>query len=1045
MVEKSLSKPYTPIVLSILIAILGALSVSRMATDIFPQIDVPVVSVIWTYTGMPPVEMERRIVTISERAFTTTVNDIEHMESQSMSGIAVIKVYFQPGSRTEAAVAQLSASAQTVLKSLPPGITPPLILKYSASDVPILQLVSSSTSLSEQELYDYSLNFIRTQLATVQGASVPSPFGGKVRQVMVDLNMPALNSYDLTPMDVVSAVNAQNLILPSGTVKIGKREFNVKLNSSPELVELMNDIPVGNFHRGVVTLRDVGQVRDGYAVQTNIVRENSRRGALLTVMKSGGASTLDVVSRVQEAIPRIQSTVPSSLRIDRLFDQSVFVRAAVSGVVREAGLAALLTALMILAFLGSLRSTLIVAVSIPLSMLGALFVMDYMGQTLNVMTLGGLALAVGMLVDNATVVIENIHRELEEGRSKFQAVLEGTLQVGPPMLVATLAIMIVFVPILLLTGVSRSLFTPMAISVVVSMAISFLLSRTLTPVMANYLLKESHGAKSVFSMNVFEKFHFGFEHRFSGLRIKYKELLTAAAGSRRAVMIVFGVYWLSAVVLLPFVGQDFFPAVDAGQIRLHVRAPAGTRIEETERDFEKVEAQIRQIIPPSELDIIVDKIGLPISGSSLAFIDPSTVGTSDGEILISLKEGHASTWTYMKQLRTKLKESFPDLSFFFQPADIVSQILNFGMPAPVDVQITGRNMEENYLLTRKILSAMTKIPGAVDVHLHQVWNAPEITLNVDRARANSSGLTQRDIANNLLVTLSSSGVVAPNFWLNMKNGVSYPVAVQAPQYRVDSVDQIQMIPVASPGHSSSQVIANLGTIGHNAEPAVVSHYNVQPVFDIFAAPEGRDLGALASDISSMIDSFKNQTPRGSFIAMRGQVETMNTSYRLLLGGMAFAVFLVYMLLVINFQSWLDAFIILAALPSALGGIVWTLFSTSTTFSVPALLGSIMTIGVGTANSILLVTFARNLMDGGVSSVEAAVESGFVRFRPVLMTALAMVLGMVPMALGLGEGGEQNAPLGRAVIGGLISGTVGTLFVVPIAFASLAKKKKAEAI
>ncbi len=1036
MIEQALKRPYTAVVVAILIALLGGVAIKSMATDIFPEINVPVVSVIWTYPGLPPQEMERRVVTISERAYTTTVNDMDHMESQSMSGISVIKIYFHPEAKVEAAVAQLTSTSMTVLKSLPPGITPPLILRYNASDVPILQLAVASSTLSEEQLYDYALNFIRTQLATVQGASVPSPYGGKVRQIMVDLNLPALEARKLTPMDVVNAVNAQNLILPSGAIKIGKKEFNVQMNSSPDIAADLNDIPVGNSEEGTVFVRDVGQVHDGYAVQTNIVRQNGKRSSLLTIMKTGGASTLDVVARVKQVLPRIQATLPPSLKLDALFDQSLFVRAAVEGVVREAALAALLTAGMILIFLGDWRSTLIVIATIPLSILGSIVLLGALGQTLNVMTLGGLALAVGILVDDATVSIENIHRNLEKGMPKYEAVLRGAEQIVVPAIVSTVSIAIVFVPILLLTGASRSLFGPMALAVVFALGTSFILARTLVPVMANYLLHD-HGNHQPIGESHFRRFQTAFEKRFHRIRLAYRAALGFALGHGRMVTAGFAVFWISALILLPFVGQDFFPSVDAGQFRLHVRTPPGTRIEETEREIGDVESAIRKVVPPEELDMIVDKIGLPASGSALAFIDPAAIGASDAEILVSLKEDHASTWKYMARLRQQLGAQFPQLTFFFQPADIVGQILNFGLSSPIDIQIVGRDQDANYRLARKVTRLAKTIPGAVDVHLHQVMDAPQITLTMDRSRANLAGVTARDMANNVLVSLSSSGVVAPNYWLNPKTGVSYLLALQVPQYALDTTEKIQSIPVSGAGHKW-QPVANLGTIGHGAAPAVVNHYDVQPLFDVFVTNENRDLGSVAADVDRIVESVKGELPRGSFIAVRGQVQTMRDSFRTMIGGMAFAVILVYLVLVLNFQSWTDSLIILAALPNAMAGIVWILFSTNTTFSVPALLGSIMTIGVGTANSILLVTFAKEVRASGRTTRRSALEAGFVRFRPVIMTALAMILGMLPMALGLGEGGEQNAPLGRAIIGGLTSATIGTLFLVPMAFSRFSK-------
>ncbi len=1061
-VRLALRQPYTFVVAALLILLLGVVTISSMAVDIFPEINIPVVSVIWQFPGLAPEEMEQRIVTNTERAFTTTVNDIEHIESQSMNGFGVIKVFFQPGATIEAAVAQMTASTQTILRVLPPGITPPLIIRYNASSVPILQLSVSSQSLSEQELYDSGNNLIRTQLATVQGASVPLPYGGKPRQIMVDLDPQALFAKGLSAIDITAAINAQNLILPAGNAKIGDREYVVRLNSSPQAVEALNNLPVREVNGTVIYIRDVAQVRDGSAVQTNIVRRDGRRSSLLTVLKNGRASTLDVVAHVQAALPRIQATLPNGLDLEVLFNQSLFVEASIHGVLVEGLIAACLTALMILLFLGSWRSTLIVTISIPLSILCSIIAMSLLGQTLNIMTLGGLALSVGILVDDATVEIENIHRNLAEGKPLRQAILDGAEQIAVPALVSTLTICIVFVPVVFLTPVAKSLFLPLAMAVVFAMLSSYLLSRTVVPMLVNYLLKgeahlytdhDAHSSGNGFhddhnssnhavpAKDIFWRIHEKFNRQFEKFRASYRNVLSKALNHRRTVFALFGAFWVSALVLLPFVGQDFFPRVDAGQFRLHVRAPAGTRIEETERMFSQVEDVIRQMIPASELEIMLDNIGLPVGGVNLAFSDTATIGSADGEILVALSEGHASTWEYVKQLRNQLKAQFSQLTFFFQPADIVTQILNFGLPAPIDIQVSGpvRNQDANYKIAKEIEARLALIPGSVDVHLHQIVDAPELRINVDRTQAEQVGLTQRDVANNLLISLSSSGQSAPNYWLDPANGVSYLVAVQVPQHKIDSVEALQNTPIASSG-ISPQLLNNLAAVERRTVKAVVNHYNVQPIFDIYANVQDRDLGGVSQEINSIVAEFKSKLPRGSSIAVRGQVETMNASFLGLGSGLILAIVLVYCLVAVNFQSWVDPLIILMALPSALAGIVWMLFVTKTTLSVPSMMGAIMSIGVASANSILLVTFANQQRLVGEKAYDAALASGYTRLRPVLMTALAMIMGMVPMALGFGEGGEQNAPLGRAVIGGLSAATFATLFFVPVVYSILRRQQ-----
>jgi CzcA family heavy metal efflux pump len=1049
-VKLALRRPYTFVVAALLVGLLGGVTIVRMSTDIFPEIDLPVVSVIWTYNGISAEEMAQRIVTPSERGLTTTVNDIEHIESQSLNGVAVIKVFFHPGAKIEAAVAQITAMSQSILRIMPPGSTSPFIVRYNVSNVPILQASVSSDALNEQQLYDYSQNFIRTQMATVQGASLPIPYGGKPRQIMVDIDAQELYAKGLSATDVSAAINAQNLILPAGTAKMGNREYNVRLNSSPESVAALNDLPIKQVGNATVYLREVAHVRDGSQVQTNIVRADGRRSALLTVLKSGGASTLDIVSRVKAALPKIMSTVPKELKVNLLFDQSVFVRAAINGVMVEALIAACLTAAMILLFLGSWRSTLIVTISIPLSILCSIIMLNLLGQTLNVMTLGGLALAVGILVDDATVEIENIHRNLGQGKPLKQAILDGAQQIAVPAFVSTLAICIVFVPVVFLSGAAKSMFTPLAMAVVFAMLASYLLSRTLIPTMVMYLLRDEaklyHGEGEFVdeSHGLIGRVHNGFNEVFERLRERYQGVLEGALAHRRIVVYGFLGFCLGSFLLLPFIGEDFFPSVDAGQFRLHVRTPAGTRLEETERLFGQVEDAIRHIVPREELELILDNIGLPSIGINLAYSDSATVGLSDGEILVALKENHRPTREYVKHLRSELKKQFPELTFFFQPADIVSQILNFGLPAPIDIQVVGRDQKGNYEIARQIEQRVSRIPGAVDVHLHQVVDQPELRVNVDRTRAEQVGLSQRDVAGNVLTSLSSSSQTAPNFWLNPENGVNYIVAVQMPQYKMDSVAALENTPItplnAGANHTSGpQLLSNLATVEHSTSLAVVNHYNVQLTYDVYANVQGRDLGGVAREIDRVIAEFQAKLPRGSSIVMRGQIESMRSSFVGLGFGLLFAILLVYFLMVVNFQSWLDPFIILMALPGALAGILWMLFVTQTTISVPSLMGAIMCVGVATANSILLVTFANDQRLAGADAFNAALAAGFTRLRPVLMTALAMIIGMLPMSLGLGEGGEQNAPLGRAVIGGLMIATFATLFFVPVVYSVLRRR------
>lgn len=1048
-VRLALRRPYTFVVMAILIVILGVLAIFRMPTDIFPEINIPVASVIWSYSGIAPEEMAQVVTIRCERAFTTSVNDIEHMESESLPGLAVIKIFFQPNAKIEAAVAQLAASSQSVLHSLPPGIFPPSILRYNASSVPILQLSISSDTMSEQALYDYGYNFIRTQMANVQGASFPLPFGGRPRQIMVDIDPRALYAQGLSATDVANAINAQNIILPSGTAKIGSREYNVRINGMPEVVEAFNNLPLKQSKGATVYIRDVAHVRDGYAVQTNIVRHNGNRGALLTVLKNGGASTLDIVRRLKEMLPRIRSTLPKELNLRLLFDQSVFVRAAISGVLKEAVSAALLTALMILLFLGSWRSTLIVCISIPLSILTSLAILHLLNETINVMTLGGLALAVGILVDDATVEIENIHRNLGQGKPILRAILDGAQQIAVPAFVSTLCICIVFVPVVFLSGAAKYLFTPLALAVVVAMAASYILSRTLVPTMVKYLVRNEvaryrspEGEAEVEGGGIFWRVHRAFHRQFERLRDGYRRQLDAALHHRKLVALCFFLIAVACVALYPFIGTDFFPQVDAGQLRVHVRAPAGTRVEETERIFAHVEDSVRSIIPRHELTDILDDIGLPYSGFNVAFSDSGIIGSFDGEILVSLRPGeHGPTGEYVRSLRRRLNSEYPNLTFFFQPADIVGQILNFGLPAPIDVQVVGplANAPANYQVARQIEQRVKLIPGAVDVHIHQVLNVPELRLKVDRTRAEQLGLTQRAVADSLLVSLSSSEQVSPNYWINPSNAVDYPVAVQTPQYQVDSTEALMATPIHAENNAAPQLLSNLAHLDRGSTASVVNHYNVQPLYDVYANVQDRDLGSVARDVDRVLAELKVKLPRGSFFETRGQVQTMRASFIGLGIGLIFAILLVYFVMVVNFQSWLDPFVILMALPGALSGILLMLFLTQTTVNVPSLMGAIMSIGVATANSILLVNFANDLRRTGEDARSAALQAGYTRLRPVIMTALAMIVGMLPMALGWGEGGEQNAPLGRAVIGGLLLATVATLFFVPVVYSVLRSK------
>jgi multidrug efflux pump subunit AcrB len=1080
-VRLAIRQPYTFVVVALLIAILGVTAIVTMPVDIFPYIDIPVVSIVWSYGGLSPEEMEKRIVTTFERSMTTTVNDIEHIESQSYSGVSVTRVYFQPNANVAVALAQVTAISQTLLRIFPPGTFPPNVLKFDASAVPILQLGLSSKTLSEQELFDLGQNFLRTQLATIQGAAVPLPYGGKFRQVMVDLNPDALYAKQLSPTDVSNALGVENLIYPAGTAKIGEKEYQIKLNSSPLVLNDLNALPVRVVNGATVYMRDIGQVRDGYAIQSCIVRTNGTRGALLTVLRNGKASTLDVVNGVKAALPKILAGLTSELNVRQFFDQSLFVRAAINGVVREAVMAAFLTGLMILLFLGSWRSTLIVCVSIPLSILSSLTVLNLLGQTINVMTLGGMALAVGILVDDATVAIENIHRNMAMRKPLVRAVLDGAQQIAAPAFVATLSICIVFVPVLLLSGAAKFLFTPMALAVVFAMLASYLLSRTLVVTMAHHMLRAEMKHHTVAAADTrigpFRHIHLAFDRGFERMRSSYASLLHWALDHPFPILAGFAIFVIGSLWLAPLIGRDFFPTVDSGQMRLHARAPSGTRLEQTEVYFAAIESEIRQTIPPREIDAIIDSIGIPTGGINLAYGDATTIGPGDGDILISLKEEHGSTAAYTDSLRKRLHERFPDVVFFFEPANITNQILNFGLPAPIDVQVVGRNQVANYEVTRRLAERIARVPGAADVHIHQVVDWPEIRVNVDRGKAGQLGLTQRDVSSSLLISLASSGQVAPTQWMDWTTGVNYTIAVQTPQYRMNSLAALMGTPIgapfanilgttptslagsanagvsavgAGPNQASAaygnpgaagggpQLLSNLAGTARGVAPEIVNHYNVTPVFDVYANVDRSDLGSVGSAVEKIVAETVPGLPRGSSIEVRGQIRTMESSFQRLGLGMAFAVVLVYLLMAVNFQSWLDPFIILMALPGAIAGIVWILFITQTTFSVPSLMGSIMCIGVATANSILVVVFANDQRLEGMDSRAAALAAGHTRIRPVLMTAAAMVIGMMPMALGMGEGGEQNAPLGRAVIGGLVLATITTLFIVPIVYSLLRK-------
>ena len=1041
-VRLALRRPYTFVVMAILILIMGLLTIARTPTDIFPNINIPVVSIIWTYNGLVPEDMSNRIVSVTERSLTTTVDNIEHIESQSLYGIAVVKVFLQPTANLQQGIAQITASSQTQLKQLPAGTTPPLIIAYSASSVPILQLALSGQNLSEQELNDYGLNFIRTQLITVPGAAVPYPYGGKQRQVQVDLNTEELQSKGLSALDVVNAISAQNLILPTGTSKIGSKEYDVSIpNAAPQTIAELNRIPIKTIGGTTIYIKDVAWVRDGFPPQTNIVRVNGQRSVLLTVQKAGNASTLDVIAGIKALLPQIKTTVPPQLQIALLGDQSIFVRGAISGVVRETLIAACLTAFMILTFLGSWRSTLIIATSIPLAILTSIIVFSAIGETINIMTLGGLALAVGILVDDATVEVENINRnrEAEPEKDLDEVILDSAAQIATPAFVATLSICIVFAPMFLLSGVARYLFVPLAEAVVFAMLASYFLSRTIVPTMAKYLLRgEKKEAGDAIVRNPLVRLQKRFEEAFERFHGSYRRLLEVCLHHRTAFLIAFFVSCLgSLAIIIPWLGQNFFPSVDSGSFKLHMRAPTGMRIEETANLCDLVERSLRQQIPADEVQSVIDNIGLPYSGINLSYSNSAPVGTSDADIMVTLTPKHHPTDNYIHQLRLTLPKQFPGVSFAFLPADMVAQILNFGLPAPIDVQIVGNNLEGNRLYANEVLARMRNVTGTADLRIQQPFDEPYLRFRVERTKAEELGFSAHDIAQNLLVSLSGSFQTSPTFWVDPKNRVSYQIATQTPQYRTDTLQELENIPITGTDpNAPPSIMASLLSMQRGAGMAVVSDYNVAPVIDIFGATTGRDLGGVASDINKILDATRSQLPRGSRVIVRGQVQTMRASYIGLLSGLAFSIVLVYLLIVVNFQSWLDPFIMISALPAALAGIAWFLFITNTTLSVPALMGAIMCMGVATSNSILVVSFATEKMMEGSDSVSAALEAGFTRFRPVLMTALAMIIGMIPMALGLGDGGEQNAPLGRAVIGGLLFATVSTLFFVPAFFSVL---------
>ncbi|HEY2070653.1 MAG TPA: efflux RND transporter permease subunit [Rhizomicrobium sp.] len=1044
-VRVALERPLTFIVMAILILIMGPLAAMQTPTDIFPDIKIPVIGVAFQYTGLSPDEMAGRIISPYERGLTTTVNDIEHIESTSLPGMGIEKIYFQPGVDIRTATAQVTSISQTTLKQMPPGATPPLILNYNASTVPILQLAFSGDHMSEQTVLDLAQNFVRPVLTTIPGAAIPYSYGGKVRQLQIDLDSQALQARGLSAQDVENTIAAQDQILPAGTVKFGATQYTVKLNDAPDTIEALNDLPIKSVNGATVYIHDIGHVRDGNPPQQSVVHVDGKRAVLTTILKTGSASTLDIVQGVKDALPKIEATLPPNFKISLLNDQSIFVKAAISGVVREGVIAAALTSLMILLFLGSWRSTVIIAISIPLAILCALAALWLNGQTLNIMTLGGLALAVGILVDDATVTIENINWHLEHGKGVTTAILDGAQQIVQPAFVSLLCICIVFVPMFALKGVAGFLFVPMAEAVVFAMIASFILSRTLVPTMAMYLLKthaeEAHAAAAS-NGNMFTRFQRGFEARFGRFREGYRNILAMALDNRKVFVIGFLGFVLASFVLLPFLGSNFFPSVDAGQITIHVRPPVGSRIEHAAAMFGDIEREIRKTVPPAEVSSIVDNIGLPTSSINTVYNNSGLIGYQDGDIYVTLNANHQPTADYVRTLRETLPKKFPGTVFSFLPADIISQILNFGAPAPIDVQVSGPKLDKDRNYALKLLDGLRKIPGLADARMQQSFQNPQLRVDVDRSRMAELGLTERDVTNSVVTSIAGSSQTAPTFWLNPQTGVSYPIVAQTPEYQVDSLAQLENIPVTGSA-GGLQILGGLGKISREQSDAVVSHYNVLPAIDLYATTQDRDLGGVARDVQAVIDAQAKNLPKGVTVALRGQVVTMNTAFTGLSYGLLAAILLIYMLIVVNFQSWLDPFVIITALPAALAGIIWMLFATGTTLSVPALTGAIMCMGVATANSILVVSFARERLEATGNAALAAIEAGVTRFRPVLMTALAMIIGMAPMALGLGEGGEQNAPLGRAVIGGLIFATCATLVFVPVVFSIVHGRKTPE--
>ncbi|MGN6309188.1 MAG: efflux RND transporter permease subunit [Xanthobacteraceae bacterium] len=1048
LVRIALSRPYTFVVLALLLLIVGPLAALRTPTDIFPEIGIPVIGVVWSYTGLPPDQMAGRITTPFQRALTTTVNDIEHITANSYNGVGIIKIFFQPNVDIRTANAQVTAIAQTMIKQMPPGATPPLILNYSASTVPVIQIALAGEGLTEQNLFDIATNQLRTPLVTVPGAAIPWPYGGKQRQIRIDLDPVAMQSRGLSAQDVANALAAQNLITPVGTQKIGQFEYVIQLNNSPLKIEELGNLPIKTVDGATVYIRDVGHVLDGNSPQTNIVHVDGGRSVLMMVLKAGAVSTLDIISGIKKKIVEVRDTLPESLKISLLGDQSVFVRGAIMGVAIEGLIAAILTSLMILLFLGSWRSTVIIAISIPLSVLGAIIMLALAGETLNIMTLGGLALAVGILVDDATVTIENINWHLEQGKEVEPAILDGANQIVTPAFVSLLCICIVFVPMFFLTGVSRFLFVPMALSVMFAMTWSFILSRTLVPTMAKYLLKPHlhHDSEKPVSRNPLVRFQRGFEARFERMRANYRATLVLALGHRKVFVVGFLGCIALSFLLVPFLGRNFFPSVDTGQMLIHTRQQIGTRVEEAAARLAEVQRFIRQVIPPNELDTMADNIGMPVSGINMTYNNTGVIGPQDGDIQIKLHEGHRPTAEYVRELREKLPRAFPGISFAFLPADIVSQILNFGAPAPIDLQVRGADAAANFKYANDLLRRIRLIPGVADARIQQSPNNPGFNVDVDRTRAQYVGLTARDVTNSLVVNLAGSSQVAPTFFLNPDNGVSYNIVMQTPQYQIDSLNKLETLPISAANSSAApRLLGGIADISRSASSAVVSEYDIRPMVQIYATTQGRDLGAVESEIRKLIAETAKDVPRGSSVALLGQVDTMNKAFSGLLFGLLGAIVLIYLLIVVNFQSWSDPFVIIMALPAALAGIIWMLFVTHTTLSVPALTGAIMCMGVATANSVLVISFAREVYEATGDPVKAALEAGFVRFRPVLMTALAMIIGMAPMALSLGEGGEQNAPLGRAVIGGLIFATFATLIFVPVVFSMVHKRQPAAAV